>query len=190
MIKRCWYCGERLGAVCHGAIGIKGVYCDADCLEAQRNKVCFASPKQELGEWIDVNERLPKNKELVLLHLAELYYDSRIHLGYRWLTGNGGHAMYQIQNLSAVGEREVTHWQPLPAPPVIQKDESGRCGDCAHWHLDESLGDIPCNWGTCDASNEALRTRTRLGVWGLGVDEVRVTASYWGCVQFAKGKDA
>lgn len=183
-IKRCWACFKELGVAHYCATDIKGVYCDAACLEAGRGKVRLsAMPKQEDtgGQgWISTDERLPKNKDLVLLSLAEPYYDCRIHLGYRWLTGNGGHAMYQIQNLSAVGEDEVTHWQPLPAPPVAQKGETGQCGACEHWVNPIHGGEF----GVC-------RVLTYGGspyLYNNGVNTIRTNKGF-GCIEF-QAKDA
>jgi hypothetical protein len=75
----------------------------------------------------------------------------------------------------------------LVEPLVVeQKQESGHCGTCRHWHIAESLGDIPCHWGECDAPSDALRVRT----YSQQVQEMsqsvraRVTTSYWGCIQF------
>lgn len=81
-----------------------------------------ATPK---SEWISVDERLPTDRELVLVssmdlltkkhgwfYLArytDLQNDGVIFDNKRWLSENGG----------IFGK--VTHWMPLPEPPITDK---------------------------------------------------------------------
>ena len=66
------------------------------------------------GEWISVDERLPKQRKLVLCI---------------WTLENGclnnyGFARYQGENVwyvSNEGIHKVTHWMPLPEPPKMER---------------------------------------------------------------------
>ena len=68
------------------------------------------------GEWISVDERLPKQRKLVLCI---------------WTLENGclnnyGFARYQGENVwyvSNEGIHKVTHWMPLPEPPKMKRGE-------------------------------------------------------------------
>ena len=76
----------------------------------------YSTGCRKQSEWISVDERLPKQRKLVLCI---------------WTLENGclnnyGFARYQGENVWCVsneGIHKVTHWMPLPEPPKMKRCE-------------------------------------------------------------------
>lgn len=58
------------------------------------------------NEWVSVEERLPKEKQRVIVRCEHVGTSVGWILWGRWMTDIGPHA------------GDVTHWMPLPAPPA------------------------------------------------------------------------
>ena len=68
-----------------------------------------------MSEWISVKDRLPEGVDDVLVHYSFGYITSRA----------AHHVDGEIQSISTShGTFHVTHWMPLPKPPVTTDGES------------------------------------------------------------------
>lgn len=102
-------CGMENG--CDGCMWNK-----ARCNERNYAEEIYKAGYRKQGEWISVDERLPKQRKLVLCI---------------WTLENGclnnyGFARYQGENVWCVsneGIHKVTHWMPLPEPPKMKRGE-------------------------------------------------------------------
>ena len=61
------------------------------------------------NEWVSVEERLPEEKQRVIVRCERVGTSVGWILWGRWMTDIGPHA------------GDVTHWMPLPAPPQKEK---------------------------------------------------------------------
>ena len=71
--------------------------------------------KREVSEWIDVDEKLPEERQVVLLYIPRY---NNISTGYLDSEGN---LQRHCEHIIGV----VTHWQPLPSPPQSFIKERG-----------------------------------------------------------------
>lgn len=60
--------------------------------------------------WIPVEERLPEEKELVLVHYTDDWMPVAFLLNGNWFNSGGERSWLS-----------VTHWMPLPEPPEVTK---------------------------------------------------------------------
>jgi hypothetical protein len=196
---KCWRCFDPIEDVAYVSVEMSGVYCGIECLREQGKDWKKYNPKG----WISVDERLPDVPYKADANISTSDSVSCLVV-FPILSEYGSYfktviAMYFPRDRRAWRVRKndgfpskdithkVTHWQPLPEPPPVPKapgQKQGQCKDCRQWTLDETLGDVPCDRGRCDASNDALLVRTHAGAWGLSNVKERITTSYWGCVQF------
>ena len=74
-----------------------------------------------MSEWISMKERLPEYEQVVLAYWPES--DTEPVIKARWCKGYGKrHDHFDTAEWEELPDilhpsREVTHWQPLPAPP-------------------------------------------------------------------------
>ncbi len=79
--------------------------------------------------WIPVSERLPEDKVIVLAYIKESAPFAAKHYLNQWIaetqhvTLTGDCPCRHGDIVDAFDSVEVTHWQPLPAPPTTQKGE-------------------------------------------------------------------
>ena len=71
--------------------------------------------KREVSEWIDVDEKLPEERQVVLLYIPRY---NNISTGYLDSEGN---LQRHCEHIIGV----VNHWQPLPSPPQSFIKERG-----------------------------------------------------------------
>ena len=74
---------------------------------------------EEIMDWIDVNKSLPNNKQRVLVYYwcAEDY--TKITVG-EYFSRSDGEGFWMLDDLNDE-LFFVTHWQPLPEPPLAEK---------------------------------------------------------------------
>ena len=79
-----------------------------------------------MNEWVDVNERLPKDRQQVLIAHREGGV-MQADFQERWIKSpNGGadhrfNTPYGEESYEAAGDFvEITHWMPLPVSPTAQ----------------------------------------------------------------------
>ena len=80
-----------------------------------RAAIASAKAAEEETKWIDVRDELPYGEDHLLLLDGE---PTRMLVGY----GNRVTKCWMVQSVRLPG-LPVTHWQPLPAPPVIETRE-------------------------------------------------------------------
>lgn len=66
--------------------------------------------KAKENEWISVNDRLPENRQLVIT-----YWE---YQGVKKVTSGSYNANSDYWQHGAATQLKVTHWMPLPSPPV------------------------------------------------------------------------
>ena len=72
-----------------------------------------------MAEWIDVNEKLPKEDERVLVYIKP-QKGLNEHITVARFVGAlflGGEGYFSFE--------KATHWQPLPKPPITPKERGG-----------------------------------------------------------------
>ncbi len=67
-----------------------------------------------LGEWIPVGEALPKGGDCYLVYRRDDGHEVAIF-------GAASKSFLDIGSLSKIGD--VTHWQPLPDPPKLARED-------------------------------------------------------------------
>lgn len=71
---------------------------------------------KEHSNWISVDERLPEDRQEVLIFVADGFFGAYMTVSY--YNGNG-----HIKSWNNIYLNEtVTHWQPLPSPPSEVQD--------------------------------------------------------------------
>lgn len=190
-MKTCNHCGAGLLITTLSAegLGLPGQYCGMVCVLGEALTRITQKQEGQRAGWISVDERLPDFGIPVLIHVGTVsnrLNGPRVEIG-MYLACLYGEASKEhphrwgLHFSGFIDPECVTHWQPLPKPPVVeQKREAGRCGDCRHWHMDESFSDI----GTCYVSNHALRMQDERTASGFSRVKIRETANTWGCIQF------
>jgi len=78
--------------------------------------------------WIDVNEQLPKERQLVMLYeAADDPNMDRIRVGYYGLPSDSPPEKPEfyivISGVDSYPTIGVTHWMPLPDPPTMDEEE-------------------------------------------------------------------
>lgn len=76
-----------------------------------------------MNEWISVKERLPEPYLSVLVFIPSHKADFRVCIGF---VENGG-LWFAERTISKRGR--VTHWMPLPAPPMQYTEKSIKGGE-------------------------------------------------------------
>ena len=79
----------------------------------------IAEWNQRTDGWVDVNEQLPEETKAVLIYPSPDTYDEA-DIG--WYT-NG------VWECSSGSELSVTHWMPLPPPPVKETNDDKPASD-------------------------------------------------------------
>jgi len=65
-------------------------------------------------KWISVEDEMPKPMEYILVCFKD---SSNIDMGYIYDYRNG-ELSWSSNNYNAPGWEDITHWQPLPEPPL------------------------------------------------------------------------
>lgn len=81
-----------------------------------------AADVQPESQWISVKDRLPEKEQKVLVFYKAIGEKNRIHndvIATNWRKSNGDFIPFR--------DYEITHWMPLPDPPVDggNEDENG-----------------------------------------------------------------
>ena len=69
-----------------------------------------------MAEWIDVNERLPKNGECCFAHYVHSYCNDDYY--------NMQVVLFDGSVFRLGTAYKVTHWMPLPEPPKAGEDDA------------------------------------------------------------------
>ena len=105
-----WAKAWRYEEVCHFALGNLRL-CEYAQNEVQRRLNCgFLAGYKAAQQWISVKDRLPEYTPMVLAMCTDGY-----ELAYYGMYGQGWTNTLGTEHLN------VTHWQPLPAPPKEEK---------------------------------------------------------------------
>jgi hypothetical protein len=78
-----------------------------------------ADIRAEAVRWIPVGERLPPLGEYV----AAVAYGQVQSVLFRW-DGESWYWDEQEEEVDPVSRDEITHWQPLPAPPAAERSDA------------------------------------------------------------------
>lgn len=74
------------------------------------------SNDEEKGRWIPVSEQLPELGERVLVYCGQYNTEKHVrHIAYRKKTAEG---LLWVHYYGWHSLEDVTHWQPLPEPPI------------------------------------------------------------------------
>ncbi len=96
-----------------------------DCFESIKNIKDFLESQQKTIEdmqWISVNDRLPETGSF-LLQIKEEQHSWTQQGGYSKVFSSGAYWYVEDEHCNEVDLREhesVTHWMPLPKPPLKQ----------------------------------------------------------------------
>ena len=66
-----------------------------------------------MNEWISVRESLPRESEAVLIYSSKFGTMERIYTSYK-----GEERWWSDEYWSTTKQLEITHWMPLPQPPL------------------------------------------------------------------------
>jgi Lar family restriction alleviation protein len=103
-LKPCPFCGSD-DVIFEGIPGCVSVVCEiCECVKVgyDNHEQAIQAWNQRADGWISVDERLPEHNTSVLVYRPRMH--QKIHLTQWW---QGDEKKYM----------NVTHWQPLPAPP-------------------------------------------------------------------------
>lgn len=182
IVWRCSECNKPLSGIAdhwttQGDPAFVSVYCSTECKRKSLERSCGRA-------WVPVDARLPEFDIPVLicigdipnqlngprvkagLYLASLYGETGKEHLHRWGLQSSGFVSFEC----------VTHWQPLPEPPIVEQVRAfGFCKDCRHWGRSSKDG----IYGRCDVLSQYQEAHG----W-IHTDGPIGTCFNFGCVAF------
>lgn len=198
---RCGWCGEIYnrerypGAYCspkcRGEAAIEGLVAwlgEYDVLLSIPPLVVEKTQESD-SAWVRTEDRLPEAGKRVLVFLHWL---REMEKGVWRASEDTGELRWYLGGGTWYDRDDVTHWRPLPEPPIVepeQKREVGCCGDCEHWKREPAYQD---EWGACLVLTRSASpyVQNRANLFALKEPQSLRTHRRFSCIEHQPKNDA